>query len=245
VSGVLAGHEVEYASPQTRGAGRDFFVDEVNAPFPRATFWTRFSMPSEAPVPDVQPVGTTGPVPNGAQHRHRGYCSDVKPGRPKLSYHDNPPEGTRYWCRADHLSWITATPTSVYGRCRWAPPRVILRGPAPQPITDPRPRRGGSPERLGVNIFPHLARTAIHPDARRSTGTSRKYNYHFNTWNHGRGSRIEPEVWPLVRTRCSARTKAVIRGYLGGRQKREQASSWQLAARPLKPDEAGSCGPAP
>ena len=222
-------HAGEYASGTPMVTGRDFFVDEVIAPY-RGQIVEPVSLPSEAPLFLMYTSGTTG-RPKGAQHSTGGYLSYVT-GTSRY-YQDIHPEDT-YWCMAD-IGWITGHSYIVYGPLSLGTTTVIYEGTPNYPDAG-RPWRIA--ERLGVNIF-HTSPTAIRMLRKVGPDEPAKYNYHFKHMTTV-GEPIEPEVWRWYH-KSVGKGEAVIvdtwwqtetGGFLG---------SSLPALKPMKP---GSCGPA-
>jgi acetyl-CoA synthetase len=222
-------HAGEYASGTPMVTGRDFFVDEVIAPY-RGRLVDPVSLPSEAPLFLMYTSGTTG-RPKGAQHSTGGYLSYVT-GTSKY-YQDIHPEDT-YWCMAD-IGWITGHSYIVYGPLSLGTTTVIYEGTPNYPDAG-RPWRIA--ERLGVNIF-HTSPTAIRMLRKVGPDEPAKYDYHFKHMTTV-GEPIEPEVWRWYH-KSVGKGEAVIvdtwwqtetGGFLG---------SSLPALKPMKP---GSCGPA-
>jgi acetyl-CoA synthetase len=222
-------HAGEYASGTPMVTGRDFFVDEVIAPY-RGRLVDPVSLPSEAPLFLMYTSGTTG-RPKGAQHSTGGYLSYVT-GTSKY-YQDIHPEDT-YWCMAD-IGWITGHSYIVYGPLSLGTTTVIYEGTPNYPDAG-RPWRIAG--RLGVNIF-HTSPTAIRMLRKVGPDEPAKYDYHFKHMTTV-GEPIEPEVWRWYHTSVGKGEAVIVDtwwqtetgGFLG---------SSLPALKPMKP---GSCGPA-
>ena len=221
-------HEGEYASQTPMVTGRDFFVDEVIAPY-RGQIVEPVSLPSEAPLFLMYTSGTTG-RPKGAQHSTGGYMSYVT-GTSRY-YQDIHPEDT-YWCMAD-IGWITGHSYIVYGPLSLGTTTVIYEGTPNYPDAG-RPWRIA--ERLGVNIF-HTSPTAIRMLRKVGPDEPAKYNYHFKHMttvgraDRARGLALVPQVGRQGRGRH--------RGHLVA--DRDRRLPGQLAAR-AQADEAGQLRP--
>ena len=164
--------------------GRDFFVDELLAPY-KGEIVEPVSMPAEAPLFLMYTSGTTG-RPKGCQHTIGGYLSYVA-GTSKY-YQDIHPDDT-YWCMAD-IGWITGHSYIVYGPLALGTTSVIYEGTPNYPDAG-RPWRIA--EQLGVNIF-HTSPTAIRMLRKVGPDEPAKYDYHFKHMTTV-GEPIEPEVW--------------------------------------------------
>jgi acetyl-CoA synthetase len=222
-------HPGQYGSQTPMTEGRDFFVDEVLAPY-RGQLVEPVSLPAEAPLFLMYTSGTTG-RPKGAQHGIGGYLAYVT-GTSKY-YQDIHPDDT-YWCMAD-IGWITGHSYIVYGPLSLGTTSVIYEGTPNYPDAG-RPWRIA--ERLGVNIF-HTSPTAIRMLRKVGPEEPAKYNYHFKHMTTV-GEPIEPEVWRWYHEHVGKGEAVIVDtwwqtetgGFLG---------SSLPALKPMKP---GSCGPA-
>jgi acetyl-CoA synthetase len=177
-------HPGQYASSSPMIEGRDFFVDEVLAPY-RGQRVEPMSMPAEAPLFLMYTSGTTG-RPKGCQHSTGGYLAYVT-GTSKY-YQDIHREDT-YWCAAD-IGWITGHSYIVYGPLSLGTTTVLYEGVPTYP--DPG-RLWRIAERLGVTIF-HTAPTTIRMLRKLGPDEPAKYDIHFKTMTTV-GEPIEPDVW--------------------------------------------------
>ncbi|HET9060990.1 MAG TPA: acetate--CoA ligase [Acidimicrobiales bacterium] len=218
-----------YASATPMKQGRDFFVDEVIAPYCGQKV-APVPMPAEAPLFLMYTSGTTG-RPKGAQHSTGGYLSYVA-GTSKY-FLDIHPEDT-YWCFAD-IGWITGHSYIVYGPLSLGTTSVLYEGAPAFP--DPgRPWRIA--QRLGVNIF-HTAPTTIRMLRKLGPDEPAKHDYRFKLMCTV-GEPIEPEVWRWYYEVVGKGDAAIVDtwwmtetgGFMG---------STLPALKPMKP---GSCGPA-
>jgi acetyl-CoA synthetase len=218
----------EYQSKTPMVDGRDFFVDEVMAPYAGHEV-APVSLPAEAPLFLMYTSGTTG-RPKGAQHSTGGYMAYVA-GTSKY-YQDIHPDDV-YWCLAD-IGWITGHSYIVYGPLALGTTTVIYEGVPNYPD-------GGRPwriaEKLGVNIF-HTSPTSIRMLRKVGPDEPFKYNYHFKHMTTV-GEPIEPEVWRWYYNFVGKGEAAIVDtwwqtetgGFLG---------STLPGLQPMKP---GSCGP--
>jgi acetyl-CoA synthetase len=221
-------HAGEYASATPMVDGRDFFINEVIAPYAGQEI-PPVSLPAEASLFLMYTSGTTG-RPKGAQHSIGGYMAYVA-GTSKY-YQDIHPDDV-YWCLAD-IGWITGHSYIVYGPLSLGTTTVIYEGVPNYPD-------GGRPwriaEKLGVNIF-HTSPTSIRMLRKVGPDEPAKYDYHFKHMTTV-GEPIEPEVWRWYYNSVGKGEAAIVDtwwqtetgGFLG---------STLPALQPMKP---GSCGP--
>ena len=127
-------HPGKYLSASPMVEGRDYFVDEVMAPYLGQEV-APVPMPAEAPLFLMYTSGTTG-RPKGAQHSTGGYLSYVA-GTSKY-FLDVHPDDT-YWCFAD-IGWITGHSYIVYGPLALGTTSVLYEGAPAYP--DPAGRGG-------------------------------------------------------------------------------------------------------
>ncbi|MDG7013951.1 MAG: acetate--CoA ligase [Nitrososphaerota archaeon] len=177
-------HPGRYISTAPMVEGRDFFVDDLGAPF-RSETVAPVSMDSEAPLFLMYTSGSTG-KPKGAQHRTGGYLAYVAATSKYVQ--DIHPEDV-YWCFAD-IGWITGHSYIVYGPLALAATTVMYEG---VPLYPDAGRPWRIAERLGVNIF-HTAPTTIRMLRKSGPGEPLKYDYHFKAMTTV-GEPIEPETW--------------------------------------------------
>jgi acetyl-CoA synthetase len=218
----------QYLSATPMVQGRDYFVDEVIAPYLGQTV-PPVPMPAEAPLFLMYTSGTTG-RPKGAQHSTGGYLSYVT-GTAKY-FLDIHPDDT-YWCFAD-IGWITGHSYIVYGPLALGTTSVMYEGAPAYPDAG-RPWRIA--ERLGVNIF-HTAPTTIRMLRKLGPEEPLKHDHHFKLMCTV-GEPIEPEVWRWYYDVVGKREAVIVDtwwltetgGFLG---------TTLPAVKPMKP---GSCGP--
>ncbi|MDG6911398.1 MAG: acetate--CoA ligase [Nitrososphaerota archaeon] len=177
-------HPERYISDAPMVEGRDFFVDDLEAPF-RSRTVAPVSMDAEAPLFLMYTSGSTG-KPKGAQHRTGGYLAYVAATSKYVQ--DIHPEDV-YWCFAD-IGWITGHSYIVYGPLSLAATTVMYEG---VPLYPDAGRPWRIAERLGVNIF-HTAPTTIRMLRKSGPGEPLKYDYHFKAMTTV-GEPIEPETW--------------------------------------------------
>jgi acetyl-CoA synthetase len=219
----------QYASKTPMVSGRDFFVDEVLAPY-QGTEVEPVPLPAEAPLFLMYTSGTTG-RPKGCQHSTGGYLAYVA-GTSKY-YQDIHPDDT-YWCLAD-IGWITGHSYIVYGPLALGTTSVVYEGTPNYPDAA-RPWRIA--RQLGVNIF-HTSPTSIRMLRKVGPDEPAKHDFRFKHMTTV-GEPIEPEVWRWYYENVGKGSAVIVDtwwqtetgGFLG---------STLPGIDPMKP---GSCGPA-